>query len=356
MKNIYQETLITTLKEKIHVIAEKAVALQYKVHPGVWEKYGLEGKQKSIRDMIYHLEFLIESIATEDTAIFQEYIIWLRELFQSINIPEGEIELSLNSIHQMAKEYVTEEELSILNTYIKPAKEVLKRSIYKTASHIDEKNSLTPLTKQYIDALLNNDRHRASFLILEAANKDISIRDIYLYVFQVSQYEIGRLWMTNKISVAQEHYCTAATQLIMSQLYSHIFSNEKNGYTLIAFCIDNELHEIGIRMVADFFEIEGWDTYYYGANTPFHSAISTIQDINPDLVAISATLASNASKVSTLIETIRSINTKENLKIMVGGRLFNISRDLWKKFKADGYASDAESAVQMGNILVGVHT
>lgn len=37
-------------------------------------------------------------------------------------------------------------------------------------------------------------------------------------------------------------------------------------------------HEIGMRMVADFFEMEGWDTYYLGANTPTRSILQTIVD------------------------------------------------------------------------------
>ena len=69
----------------------------------------------------------------------------------------------------------------------------------------------------------------------------------------------------NLLSVAQEHYCTAATQLVMSQLYPRIFSTERRGRTLVAARVADDLHEIGLRMVADFFEMEGWDTFYVGA-------------------------------------------------------------------------------------------
>ena len=62
--------------------------------------------------------------------------------------------------------------------------------------------------------------------------------------------------------MAQEHYCTAATQLIMSQLYPYIFTTGKNGRVLVGTCVSGDLHEIGVRMVSDFFEMEGWDTFY----------------------------------------------------------------------------------------------
>jgi len=39
----------------------------------------------------------------------------------------------------------------------------------------------------------------------------------------------------------------------MSQLYPYISKNEKTGRVLVATSVSKELHEIGVRMVADFF-------------------------------------------------------------------------------------------------------
>src|SRR5690606_1855997 len=112
----------------------------------------------------------------------------------------------------------------------------------------------------------------------------------YQHIFQPSQYEVGRLWQCNKITVAHEHYCTAATQLIMSGLYSYIFSADRIGKTLVACSISGELHELGIRMVTDFFEMDGWDTYYLGASMPDRQLIEALIEHNADVLAISVTL------------------------------------------------------------------
>jgi methanogenic corrinoid protein MtbC1 len=61
--------------------------------------------------------------------------------------------------------------------------------------------------------------------------------------------------------VAQEHYCTAATQLIMSQLSPRLFGRDRIGRRLVVTCVGDELYELGMHMVADFFEMEGWDAY-----------------------------------------------------------------------------------------------
>jgi len=208
------------------------------------------------------------------------------------------------------------------------------------------------LTKQYLNSLLQSDRHTASKLIKDAIENGTSIKDIYLKVFQKSQIEIGRLWQNNKITVAQEHYCTAATQAIMSQLYPYIMNAERINQRLLAVCVGGELHEIGVRMVADFFEMAGWDTYYIGANTPIESILETLHNQNIDLIAISATITYNIPEVSKLINSIKSSDVGRNIKILVGGRPFNISQELWKKVGADGYAPDAENAIEKAHQMI----
>ena len=59
---------------------------------------------------------------------------------------------------------------------------------------------------------------------------------------------------------------------------------------MVAACAASELHEIGVRMAADFFEMEGWDTFYLGANTPAESVIRTLVERKADVLAVSATI------------------------------------------------------------------
>lgn len=204
---------------------------------------------------------------------------------------------------------------------------------------------LEQLSKTYLELLLSTKRYEASTLILNAIKHGVNIKDIYLNVFQKSQHEIGYLWQTNQISVAQEHFCTAATQMIMSQLYPHIFNSEKKGLRMVATCVGGELHEIGLRMVTDFFEMAGWDTYYLGASTPTKSIIETIESYNANVLAISAAMTFHINATRDLISEIKNSETCKNTHILVGGRPFNLAPDLWKKVNADGYAQDAQKAI-----------
>jgi methanogenic corrinoid protein MtbC1 len=138
----------------------------------------------------------------------------------------------------------------------------------------------------------------------------------------------------------------------MAQLYPYIFATAKTGRRFIGACVGGELHEMGMRMVADFFEMEGWDTYYIGASTPTESILQTIKERGGDILAISATMTFHVSRAAELIDRVRAATPNREMKIMVGGYPFNISPQLFQQVGADGYAPDAQEALQLAQRLI----
>ncbi len=213
---------------------------------------------------------------------------------------------------------------------------------------MDGEGVLPRLAREYLTALRHGDRRKASKLILDAVNKqNISVRDVYLHVFQPALYEVGRLWQINHISVAEEHFITAATQLVMSQLYPYIFTPEKKDFVFVACSVSGELHEVGMRMVADFFEMEGWDTYYLGANTPVEAVVQAVADRRADVLGVSATMSFHLRAATQMIQAVRECSSCSKTKILVGGYCFSVSPDAWRKAGADGYAGNAMQALEM---------
>ena len=73
---------------------------------------------------------------------------------------------------------------------------------------------------RYLERLLASDRAGAALVIEDALAAGVSVRDIYLTILQPTQYEIGRLWELDRVSVADEHFCTGVSQLVMARLYT----------------------------------------------------------------------------------------------------------------------------------------
>lgn len=325
-------------------LAVRIVELQYGMQPDFWKTYGDEGKKLSIRDAGYHLPFLGEAIAENNPEIFSKYVVWVKTLFHNLKFPDDVVPKTLECT-QLAIEEASPEYGQITAVFIQAGLNELNKPLQSISSYIQEDEPLADVLKAYLNALLSGDKNKAASLIMETFMKGCPVKDIYLKIFQPAQYEVGRLWMSNQISVAKEHFCSAATQMIMSQLYPYIFNNEKKGKTFIGACVGGELHEIGIRMVADFFEMEGWDTYYLGANTPASVLINAAEEYQADVLGLSVALPYHRSLLKDTISQIRQSKYARDLKIIIGGVAINEFSKNWNIFGADAYASDALGAV-----------
>ncbi len=333
-----------------NALSEMAVARQYELQAQMWQPYGETGRAKSLRDTVWHFSYLAEAIGASDPTLFVDYVAWARALYAGLNLNDM-LPTTLRCMLEAVQASLPQPAQVVVSEYIQAGLEHLRRPLSAPPTFIPPDAPLADLAARYLETLLRGERAAASRLILEAVDGGTSVRDIYLRVFQPVQREIGRLWQSNQISVAQEHYCTAATQLVMSQLYPRIFAAEKIGRRLVATCVSGELHEMGARMVADFFEMAGWDTYYVGANTPTESVMQTVVERRADVLAISATMTFHVSQVAELVRAVRASEAGQ-VKILVGGYPFNVSPDLWRRFGVDGCAPDAAQAVELANRMV----
>ena len=319
--------------------------------PDMALSYSDHQKDNFQKDIAWILSFLAESIWAGQPALFKEFIVWLRTFLSSVNVPMKDVKESLELLKKRINESFTPEENEVINATLSPAIKMVMTNDEKM-SILSMENELTSSAQQYLEALLRGRRSDAMELVMKEVKEGVRVRDIYLNIFPPVQYEIGRLWQTNQINVAQEHYCTGATQLVMSQLYPYLFTGEKKGRKMVTACVPGELHEMGARMVTDFFEMEGWDTYYLGANLPSEGVIRFIRDIQPLFLAISATMTFHVSAVDEMIKRIREAQgLPADLKIIVGGYPFKIADRLWERVGADGYAANALDAINLADRL-----
>ncbi|SHM77793.1 Methanogenic corrinoid protein MtbC1 [Cyclobacterium lianum] len=333
-------------------LAEKITELHFQKNPDLDKKYGDAGRDRCQEDACYHLEFLAEALAMDHPEIYGNYILWAAGMLEARKISRYDLEVNLIYIERVLQEFFGKREAAALQPYFALARQKLNLKVTDPGSFFRDENPLKKEAEQYLQYLLNADRQAAARLINKLVDQGKSVKDIYLHIFQVTQYEVGLLWQCNHISVAHEHYCTAATQLIMAGLYPKIFSSPKIGKRMVACSIAGELHEMGIRMLADIFEMEGWDTFYLGANMPHVQLLEALNTYRADLLAISVTLPTHVSHAGRLIQKIRCSREFGKLKILVGGYPFKINAGLWKKVGADGFAENADGAVLTAKRLV----
>ncbi len=333
------------LREKVPVIVDRALAL-----------LGIRGhdiRGYCLDETTRLVDFVLAAHTMRRSMLFVEYVVWVESLMKSRRSPLTLLRAAVAEIGQAAEEIggddaaavmsMVAEGLSRIGSGLPSAVEPSSASSSATAS----------LSKTYLELLLAAKRRDAVDLINRALDEGLLLEDIYLRVLQPAMREVGRLWQNNQISVAQEHYVSAATQLIVSQLYPRLLDGPRHGKMMIAGSVESNLHEIGLRFLCDIFELRGWDTHFYGANTPTQDLLETIRMNRPDIVAVGATLASQLPPLVNFVKLMRKDPDTKQIPILVGGAAFWGHEDLWKEMGADGFATDATSAVALANELTG---
>lgn len=332
-------------------ITEHVVSEDYTRRPHLLARYGKEGRAFYARDNDYHLAFLSEAVAAEDAELFVDYVAWVRSMLTSRGVLLEDLVENLRLLKAALERHLEGEDAIAA---VAPVDRALSKlpSLPEAPPFILAGHPHGPLAQQFLDRLLEGDRRDAVRLIDCAIEDGVSLKALYLNVFQCSQRELGRLWQLNQITVAQEHFCTAATLTIMNQFYRAILETPRNGRRIVCCCAAGDLHEMGLRIVADLFELEGWDSDYIGANTPGRDLLNTIERAPPDLIAISATMTYHVDKVRDLVRGVRERPALSGIPVLVGGRPFLISEGLWLQVGADGWAADALQAVEKASRLV----
>jgi len=204
-----------------------------------------------------------------------------------------------------------------------------------------------PLYQEYLTLLLDGNRVACSRMVQALLDQKIDIKTLYTDLFQKSLYAVGELWEFNKITVAKEHLVTAITEGLLNLVYPTLFSGKRTHKKAVISCAANEFHQIGGKMVADLFEIHGWDAHFLGANMPLDQMLHYIDEVKPDLLGLSLSVYFN---MPSLIKGIEAVKTNfNNLDIVVGGQAFN-----WGGIdKAKSYSNTVciRSLVELDNMI-----
>jgi methanogenic corrinoid protein MtbC1 len=315
-------------------------------------RYNPDYRAKYIQDTMYSFQFLQQAILSNSPALWSEYLLWLRTLMFSLHIPATDFSDHMRCFTTLlSRELPTEYQVN-LQAYLSVVMPALQSPLSKETSCLNPENEWYDQALQYLDCILRGERQKAVNLIMGLVSSRENVRSIYLHILQPVQREVGRLWQSNRITVAHEHFATGIAQQIMSQMYPLIFTTEPKTKRFIATCVQGELHEIGLRMVTDLMELDGWDTWFLGANMPTNSIIKFLIEKQADILAISATMTFHLNNVEAIIASVRANPELSRLKIIVGGYPFIIDNELWKQMGADGFARDAMEAGIVANSLL----
>ncbi len=287
--------------------------------------------------------------------LFARQIRWCWDALAAKDLDPTEFKEALEVLAGVIETEVDKVGPRIADTYVRAAIASLDQlSDNGLASLLDSSQPTGKLAASYMLAVLEGDRRRAADLIHQAVDDGMPVRQVYLDVLAPASREIGLMWHRDEVGIAEEHFATATTQMVMSQLLRRSPVPALNGKTVVVASVMGDRHGLGTQLVADCFELDGWRVVYLGPDIPGQELPQALIDFQADLLLLSATLYTHLRALESTIAALQVLEETRSVPVLVGGHAFAEQPDLAEQIGADDYAADADAAVSKGRKLVGL--
>jgi len=316
----------------------------YETHGSTYERFGLRGREACREDLAFHLEFLRPVLEFGLLQPMVDYLLWLSSVLASRSIPAEHVAQSLKWLAEFFADRMDVEDGAVVSAALTAARVGFLKANDRPAEPLAIPDSW-PEAGPFETAILSGNQREALSVLNACLDRGEGLVDVERHVIQTSLYHIGEKWQLNQVSVAQEHMATAIVQSVMTAGLLRSSPAATIDKRVLLACVEGNIHAIGLRMVADAFQLAGWDVRYLGANMPTRSLVQHVRDWAPDLVGLSVSFAQQLRTVKEVIVLLDEQIGRSRPAVIVGGLAINRFDRLAGLVGADAWRKDAAAAV-----------
>jgi len=141
----------------------------------------------------------------------------------------------------------------------------------------------------------------------------------------------------------------AAIAVLEPELKKSGTSRDILGKVVLA-TVEGDIHEIGKSLVGTMLTAAGFEVYDLGVNVPADKIMAKVEEVDADIVGLSALLTTTMVRQKEVIEAMDKKGMRNKTRVMVGGA--PVTSDWVQKIEADGYSEDAIGAVNAAKNLM----
>lgn len=182
-------------------------------------------------------------------------------------------------------------------------------------------------------ALQKHDRATAVRSAVEAVGTGaIDVPTLYREVLVPLLHETGDAWRAGETKVWEEHLASQAVRGVVELVYPAVLKLKAEapsaGRSVLLACPPEEAHDLGLRIVADRFDMAGWTTHFLGADTPPGEIVDAARTLGVDAVVLSASTHFHLVALRHLVDLLRA--DLPGIDVWVGGPAFAGAREGWR--------------------------
>ena len=206
---------------------------------------------------------------------------------------------------------------------------------------------------ELVDAVIKGDIKAAMAETQNALDAGSHAQDILNKGLITAMDEVGEKFSKGQIFVPQMLRSAKTMQECMKVLEPFFQEGDitSKGKVIIG-TVKGDLHDIGKNLVSMMMEGAGFTMFDLGVDISPERFAQKAQEIEPDIVAMSALLSTTMPSMRRTIETLRQAGIRDKVKVMIGGA--PVTEKYAREIEADCYASDAGSAVTKAKEILGI--
>ncbi|HEY5159118.1 MAG TPA: corrinoid protein [Anaerolineales bacterium] len=211
------------------------------------------------------------------------------------------------------------------------------------------------LFKKMAQSVLDGDSDAAIALAKQAVESNIDPLDAITKGYVVGVNQVGESFSNGDAFLPELVMAGEAMKAAVATLEPEMKKRGSKrtmlGKVVLA-TVEGDIHEIGKSLVGTMLSASGFEVFDLGVDVPAAKIIAKVQEVDANLVGLSALLTTTMVKQKEVIDELDKLGLRRKVKVMVGGA--PVTRDWVQKIEADGYSEDAIGAVALAKQLVGV--
>jgi corrinoid protein of di/trimethylamine methyltransferase len=165
--------------------------------------------------------------------------------------------------------------------------------------------------------------------------------------------KVGQMWEEGEYflpELIRSAECMKAAMEIMQPELEKAQIDVRSAGKIVIGTVEGDIHDIGKNLVASILSANGFDVVDLGADVKLETFIEKAEEVNANLICLSALLTTTMTGQKKLIELLKVKDLYGRFKVMVGGAPVN---QKWADdIGADGYSENALAAVSTAKKLV----
>ncbi len=302
-------------------------------------------------DVATRLLFTAEAVAADCPVLLSRQAAWDKVAQAARDVPAEYLAMTLEGIAVRLARTLPAEVAQRAAEAARAAAASLAAAPAQLPSLLAPDTQITALARPFLLAALETRADDAVAILRDAVADGLPVARAH-EVLTLVQSEIGRMWQMAEVHTAEEHYASHVVERAMAAIRNAAPCQPGCGRRVLTVAATGNLHELGIRMIKDAFELDGWTAVHVGTGIPGLDVAAAVQHFEADLLAVSTTMTLHLSATADLIAAVRSATDTKALPILVGGPPYLAVADLWRRVGADAMATDPADAVAAGTTLV----